>query len=74
MENSPIKIEYHYHNHVDLADIYSQLQTIKMQNHKILSLLNDQEQAAELKKQMDSWLIRIGKSIKTIETVSDQVK
>lgn len=44
MENSPIKIEYHYHNHVDVADILSQLHIVKLQNHKILRLLSDQDE------------------------------
>lgn len=74
MENSPIKIEYHYHNHVDTAEILSLMQIIKMQNHKILSALKDNDEAAELEKQMDSWLLRLGKSVDTIKTVSDQVK
>lgn len=49
MENSPIKIEYHYHNHVDVADILSQLHIVKMQNRKILERLDKNEQDEELK-------------------------
>lgn len=46
MENSPIKIEYNYHNHVDLAEILSLLNIIKLQNHKIL--MTQQELAQQL--------------------------
>lgn len=74
MENSPIKIEYHYHNHVDTAEIISQLHIVRMQNHKILSALKDNDEAEKLEKQMDSWLLRLGKSVDAIKVVSDQVK
>lgn len=37
MENHPIikieKVEYHYHNHVDLEQLLSELNTIKLKLH-----------------------------------------
>jgi chromosome segregation ATPase len=52
MENSPIKIEYHYHNHVDTAEILSLLNIIKLQNHKLMALIDDlKTQVADLKHQ-----------------------
>ena len=42
MENSPIKIEYHYHNHVDTAEILSLLNILKTQNHHIMAKAQEQ--------------------------------
>jgi hypothetical protein len=45
MQNTPLvhidKIEYHYHNHIDTADIISLLNILKLQNHKMANELDD---------------------------------
>lgn len=65
-----VEINNIYTNHVDTSEILSQLHIVKMQNNKILSTLSDSPQ---LEKQMDSWLVRLNKSVGAIEKVSDQV-
>lgn len=37
------KVEIHEHNHVDLAEVLSQLHIVKMQNNKILVLLENND-------------------------------
>lgn len=41
--NVDINIENHYHNHIDTADILSQLHILKMQNKQILQILLSNE-------------------------------
>lgn len=64
------KVEIHNHNHVDTAELLSQLHILKMQNNKILTFLFA---SADLEKQMDSWLVKLNKSVGAIEKLSDRV-
>lgn len=65
MENSPIKIEYHYHNHIDVADILSQLHILKMQNNKILHLIQSSDEDEELKTEI---MRKLNKAISDIKS------
>lgn len=65
--NVVVNIENHYHNHIDTADILSQLHILKMQHKQILTLLlsseDDERERAEIMRKLNKAIADIKSTI-----------